>query len=237
MKKTFTLFLLFIAAIGFSQSVNDYKYVVLPNKFDFQKADNQYNLSTLTKMMLEKYGFTVYFEDDQKPDELALDRCKGMYANVEKVSGFLSTNVIITIKDCKGVVLFTSQTGKSKEKDYKVAYNEAFRKAARSFEGINYSYKGSTATSAQTVTTAETSPVAAVNPIAGQLFAQPIPNGYQLVDTTPKVVLRIYKTTKADSYTAISDKNNGLVFKKGDDWYFEYYENDQLRSEKLNIKF
>lgn len=231
MKKTITLLLLLAVSLGFSQTINDYKYVVLPNKFDFQKTENQYNLSSLAKMMLEKYGFTVYFADSQKPDQLALDRCKALYANVEKVSGFLSTNVIITLKDCKGTALFTSHTGKSKEKDYRVAYNEAFRIAAHSFDSLNYKYKGDA--------DSQPLPIIAEAPkrTEGILFAQPIPNGYQLVDSTPKVVLRIYKTSKTDSFTAITDNNNGLVFKKDNDWYFEYYENDKLISEKLNIKF
>jgi hypothetical protein len=80
-------------------------------------------------------------------------------------------------------------------------------------------------------------PVSSLNLEDVALFAQPIPNGYQLIDSTPKVVLRIYKTSKPDSFTAIAEGINGLVFKKDNDWYFEYYENDQLMSKKLNIKF
>ena len=168
---------------------------------------------------------------------MALDRCKAMYANVEKVPGFFNTNILITIKDCMGATLFSSAVGKSKEKDYKAAYNEAFRNAAHSFEGLNYTYKGSRDAS-KPVAVTEAAPVTKTIVNTDQvLFAQPITNGYQLIDSTPKVVLRIYKTTKADSYTAISDNNNGLVFKKGDDWFFEYYENDKLMSQKLNIKF
>jgi hypothetical protein len=34
------------------------------------------------------------------------------------------------------------------------------------------------------------------------LFAQPIANGYQLVDSTPKVVLKMYRTSQPDSYSA-----------------------------------
>jgi len=238
MKRIITLLALLLISTGFAQSVNDYKYVILPNKFDFQKTDNQYNLSTLAKLMLEKYGFVAYFENSQKPDELALDRCKALHANVEKIAGFLNTNLVITLKDCHGNTLFTSATGKSKAKDYRVAYNEAFRDAARSFDGLNYNYNRAVTPAPSTAETAATSVEAQVSSrTSGTLFAQPIPNGYQLVDSTPKVVLRIYKTSNPDSYTAISDKNNGLVFKKGDEWYFEYYENDKLISEKLDVKF
>jgi len=234
------LLLLLVVTTGFSQGINDYQYVLLPNKFGFQKSENQYNISTLAKMMLEKYGFEVYFENSKKPDELTLDHCKAIHANVEKVPGFLSTNVVITLKDCRGNVLFTSQEGKSKEKEYRVAYNEAFREAARSFDGLNYKYnnqKEATAKLTQEVSSPEISVAQSAARTGGTLSAQPIPNGYQLVDNTPKVVLRIYKTSKPDSYTAISDKNNGLVFKKGEEWFFEYYDADKLISEKLDIKF
>jgi hypothetical protein len=41
---------------GFSQrNVNDYKYVIVPEKFDFQKEPNQFKLNQLTKFLLKKY--------------------------------------------------------------------------------------------------------------------------------------------------------------------------------------
>jgi hypothetical protein len=142
MKKTITLLLLLITGFCFSQSVNDYQYVIVPERFEFQRSDNEYNINNLAKAMLEKYGFTAFFANGDKPDELALDRCKALYTDVQKVSGFLQTGLVIVLKDCKGNVLYTSDKGKSKEKDYNTAYNEAFRDAARSFAFINYKYNG-----------------------------------------------------------------------------------------------
>jgi hypothetical protein len=69
------------------------------------------------------------------------------------------------------------------------------------------------------------------------LYAQPIENGYQLVDATPKLVLKIFNTSQPDYFTAVSEAKNGVVFKKEGVWYFEYYENSVLKSDKLNIKF
>ena len=71
--------------------------------------------------------------------------------------------------------------------------------------------------------------------IQGTLYAQPIPNGYQLIDTTPKKVLTLLKTSAQDCY--IAGPTNGIVFKKDGAWYFEYYQNDKLTSQKLDIKF
>ncbi len=71
------------------------------------------------------------------------------------------------------------------------------------------------------------------------LYAQPIANGYQLVDSTPKIAMWLWKTSlnnvfRAEATEGVSD---GVVLKKGDKWYFEYYEGDKLMGQELNIKF
>lgn len=236
MKKILLLLVLCVSISGFSQTINDYKYVVVPKKFNFVKEENKYNLNQLTKMLFEKYGFEVYFEGDDKPVDLALDRCRALYGDLVNESGMLSTGLYITLSDCNGNVLFKSEKGKSKQKDFQKAYHQALREASASLDGLNYTY-----TAPEVFTPAAESPRQSVTGTPANdenvLFAQPIANGYQLVDTTPKVILRIYKTSQQDSFTAVSDTKNGVVFKKGNDWYFEYYLNDKLVSEKLNIKF
>lgn len=236
MRKTILFFALILSCTGFAQSINDYKYVIVPEKFEWLKEENKYNLNTLTKMLFEKTGFEVYHSSQKLPDELALDKCKALYAYVENESVLLSTRLVITLKDCTGKMVFKSVEGKSKEKSYQKAYYEAMREAAQSVNQLNYKYSGK-----NTAVAKSSSPIAAATPVtvdnANQLFAQPIANGYQLVDNTPKVVLKIFKTSQQDSFTAVSENKNGVVFKKGNDWIFEYYQNDQLVSEKLNIKF
>lgn len=68
-------------------------------------------------------------------------------------------------------------------------------------------------------------------------YAQEIPNGYQLVDKTPKVRLRIYKTETADMYIAESEETNGVVYKRDGKWFFEYYESGKKKVEELSLKF
>lgn len=249
MKKIVLLLALLITGAAFAQSesVNNYKYVIVPERFDFFKEANKYNLNSLTKMAFEKYGFVVLFDNEQMPPEIALNRCGALYGNLINDSNMLSTVITIVLKDCTGKVLFTSEKGKSKEKDYKKAYYAATREASASLANLAYQYVGD-ANSATAVTShpavKPTAPVSNTSPATpvpvnneNQLFAQPITNGYQLVDATPKVVLKIYKTSQPDSYSAQGDGKNGVVFKKGNDWFFEYYVNDKLVSEKLNIKF
>ena len=69
------------------------------------------------------------------------------------------------------------------------------------------------------------------------LYAQPVVNGFQLVDTTPKVVMKVYKTSNVSCFIAEKDNNNGVLISKAGQWYFEYYKNDKLFSEKIAVKF
>lgn len=69
------------------------------------------------------------------------------------------------------------------------------------------------------------------------LYAQEIPNGYQLVDSTPKVRLKIYNTSVPEVYIGVNEKGSGVVFKRANQWYFEYYVPDQLKIEEITIKF
>ena len=69
------------------------------------------------------------------------------------------------------------------------------------------------------------------------LYAQEIPGGFQLVDSTPKIKLKLYRTSIPDVFTVTYEKDNGVVFKKDGAWYLEYYLGGQLISEVLNIKF
>ncbi|MGI9550462.1 MAG: hypothetical protein ACR2MT_04630, partial [Aurantibacter sp.] len=69
------------------------------------------------------------------------------------------------------------------------------------------------------------------------LYAQKLENGYQLVDSSPKIKLKIRLTSLPDYYLAEGSGKSGVVYEKSGKWYFEYYSEDQLIVEELNIKF
>nr|WP_315149219.1 hypothetical protein [uncultured Flavobacterium sp.] len=71
----------------------------------------------------------------------------------------------------------------------------------------------------------------------GLLYAQATSYGYQLIDSEPKVVMKVYKTSNANSYMAKKGDIQGALVSKGNEWFFEYYQNDQLISEKIDVKF
>jgi len=237
--KKLLLLLLLVSTVGISQTVNDYNYVIIPSKFTFQKETNQYGLSTLSKLFMEKNGFTVFFDNEVLPDYAAKEQCK-LFLDVEKNSNMFSTKLTVILKDCKNNVVFTSAEGKSLDKDYKVAYNQALREAFRSFDNLNYKYNGGQNTNQETVSTSGNPvkesvsvPVSTVN----LLTAQPIENGFQLIDTTPKIVLKIYKTSQVDVFLADQDGQKGVLVKNKGQWIFEYYDKNNLVSKSLNIKF
>lgn len=69
---------------------------------------------------------------------------------------------------------------------------------------------------------------------SGVLYAQPIDNGFQIVDTTPKKVMILRNSGVKDVFTVEGKK--ALVYKKGDVWMYSE-SGDILKGEVINIKF
>ena len=148
MKYYFTYILaLFFSISGYSQSINDFKYVVIPKKFEFLKFDDQYQLNSLTQFLFTKYGFTAYVEGDEGILELA-DKtpCNTLYANVISDSNFIQSRLKIEVLDCNDQQIFITSEGKSKEKDYRRSYHNALREAFLDIESLQYKYDSSNET-------------------------------------------------------------------------------------------
>ncbi|MET4142336.1 hypothetical protein ABIB30_004737 [Pedobacter sp. UYP1] len=260
MKRYILLLLLFISFSGYAQhTINNYKYVLVPEKFSFLKEQDQYRLNTLAKFLLAEKGFDAYFDNFDLPTAIANNKCDALHAEVLEKKGMFTTNLTLLLKDCKGNIVFKSKEGKSREKEYKTSYNLALRDAFTSLDEVKYAYNGTVNSQDQQVATTITAvnapvatatvPVSAVvvtpaktvavetNQAAGTLYAQPTANGYQLIDTTPKKVLTLLKTSVQDYFIADNGTANGIVLKKNGEWFFEYYKDDKLMAEKLLIKF
>lgn len=269
MKKLIVLGLFLItASISAQESINQYKYIIVPKKFDFLKEPNQYRVNTYTKFLFEKNGFTAVYDDSQ-PTDLRVNPCLGLKANILDDSNLFTTKLSITLENCQGDIVFTSAEGRSKIKEYEEAYQDAIKDAFVSVRGLNYYHApaennmalmpaASAATSTMPSQASEASvsaPVAtgdqttsntsqaqgevatanAVDQYAGVLYAQPTANGYQLVDSTPKVIYKLTKTTQPNYF--LIQGGNGFVYKKDGQWIAEYYEGETLKQEVLNIKF
>lgn len=247
MKKTLII-ALFITTASFAQkSINTYKYVIVPTKFDFVKSKDKYQTSSLTKFLFNKYGFTALLEDEKLPEEVVNNRCLALTGAVRDESGLFTTKSIVELKDCNNKVVFTSKEGKSKEKEYKKAYHEAIRRAFKSVQALKYKY-----TPSKEVTTVKEEVVAPVvsavevvknktveaneeNTPKNVLYAQLITNGFQLVNTKPEVVFQVLKTSVKDVFV-IKDKD-GILYKNGDSWFAEYYTSGTKTTKQYQIKF
>ncbi len=243
----------------FSQtSLNDYKYVIVPNKFNFLTEADQYQLNSLTKFLFNKYGFNAVMENQTFPEDVAKNRCLALRSDVEKVKGFLKTKLVIVLKNCKNEIIFTSEVGETREKEYKRAYNLALRAAFESFESVNYIYNDSKTINDYTSTKVEvpikkeslnnkvekeliaiSTQVGGVEEKAAKqstvLYAQVIENGFQLVDSTPKVVMILLTTPKQDTF--IVKGKDAIVYKEDGFWYISQNDGKNYSTKLLNIKF
>lgn len=128
-----------IISKSFSQkSLSDYSYVIVSEQFEFQQEKDKYQLNSLTKFLFNKYGFHAYF-DREVP--LNVFRCDGLWAEAEGTPGFIITKVQLVLRDCTGEVIYRTNYGKSKVKDYKKAYYESVRNAFDDIIALNVMQK------------------------------------------------------------------------------------------------
>lgn len=143
MKHTFIFITtLFIGISLYSQSVNDYKYVVVSEKFNFLDTNDEYELNSLTKFLFNKYGFEAYIKGELMPFSINEQGCEALYADVLSDSGFIRTKLQIVLKNCHDEIIYSSSFGSSKDKNFKRAYHESLRKAFYDIQSLQYTYSG-----------------------------------------------------------------------------------------------
>ena len=233
---------------------NNYKYIIVLNKFNFLNSVDKYQTSSLTKFLLKKKGFIVFKSDEDFPSDLSKDKCLALTANVIDNSGMLTVKSKIELRDCNNNIVYVSKEGKSKEKLYKKAYQESIRNAYNSMTDVSYSQSTKSVIAAtisdEQVSSVKKLPKVIEAPITKKedvkevkalkksnpvLYAQPIKNGFQLVNTKPEVIFQLLKTNIKDYYI-IKDKN-GILYKNVNYWIAEFYEDNQFIVKKYQIKF
>jgi len=226
------VFCMFSSAYA-QQEVNNYRYLLLPEKFSFLKQNDQYNLNSLVKIHFEKLGFVVFFDSETLPDSLVNYNCNKLFADLESTGNFLTTKIVITLKDCKNNVVVRSKEGRSKEKDFKISYSQAFRDAFTTFRELGYQYQPKSTQAVIEPPKTSLSTHAEVE----LLYAQPTSNGYQLVDSSPKVVYKLVPTSSPVCFIAYKGDLQGVLVQKNTQWYFEYFANEVLESQLVAVKF
>jgi len=283
MKKTLYLFVVAFTIIGYCNAqLNDYKYMVVPKHFEIFNKANLYQTSTLVKFLYTNNGYTAIY-DDYLPEDLRNKGCLALKTELVNNSNLLSTRISIVLKDCNGIIIFTSQEGRSKEKSFKAAYAEAINEAFESFKALDYEYTskkkandgpktsnvendvklleertikesvvktpkpkiekeletldGNTKSTVLSDVKDKVNATKEVKQLSETLYAQPIENGFQLVDTSPKVKFIMKETLVPNVYVLNNCPTSGIVFKKDDKWFLQYANDKKESVRELNIKF
>jgi len=137
------IFIVVVAHLGLMATygqLNDYKYIVVPTKFEGFKNDNMFRTSTLVKYLFANEGFNTLYSNDL-PIDLEKNPCLGLRVELVNESGLLMTKTRLALNDCNGVVVMISQEGKTRTKDLEQAYREAISESFGSFRGLNYQYE------------------------------------------------------------------------------------------------
>lgn len=240
--------LLCFANLAFGQNLNQYKYVEVPQRFDFQKENNKFNVNLYTKMLLEKYGFVAYMKDELKPEEAATNYCdKVLSVNIEDQSTLFVQKFTVQLLDCQNNVVYSSKQGTSRTKDLKVASVQALRMAFESFDTLGYKYEEKTSTkivSAAANHSAEAlqlsnSPVSSeVKNSSAEIefIAKAIDNGF-LLQSASLPDIRMQKSNIDNYYIAQIGDLPAMIYRIGKVWKLDFYQNAKLQTKIISIRF
>lgn len=128
--------------VNAQSELDAYKYVIIQKQYSFQKSPDKYQLNSLAKFLLEKSDLKVLFATDQFPDDIALNRCLAVKAEIVDSSGMLKTKLLVNFRDCKNRIVYTTVLGRSNSKDYKKGYQEALRQSLAVFLTYKHRYTG-----------------------------------------------------------------------------------------------
>lgn len=230
MRKFLIVLSIVVSTFGYAQNLNEYKYAQVPSKFSFLKEDNMYNLNLLTKMYMQKFGFETYYNNETAPDDFIANNCNKIFVDILTNSNLFTTKVRVVLKDCKNNVLFTSEEGTSRDKEFRVAYNEALRMAFDNFavlKGHKFIEEKETIIRHQQDNEG----------LLYTLFPKMIKNGYELYQSKSKLIFTILKTKNENIFIAHKNDIQGIIYLKNKEWFFDYYKDEVLISEQIDIDF
>lgn len=159
----------------FSQDLNDYKYIIVPESYDILGKTNQYQLNALTKFLFEKNGFQTIMKTETWPEDLQQNPCLGISPVLVEDSGLFVTKMHIELQDCKGMSVYKTREGKSKEKEFQAAYQESFRDAFQDLADLQYEYKSSSGIAESVKKSSENSSVKVGRNITSEVKNEVVP--------------------------------------------------------------
>lgn len=229
MKKFLVIFIALFSINTFGQK----PIILISNKYEFQREANSFNINNMLKSILASNNYEVYFDDEVLPIEVAQNRCNALKGVLVDRSNVFLTRVKLQIQDCQNKLLFETAEVKSKEKDIQTAFIEVIKLLSPELKKYNPTIvkKNEVVEKNEIV---ETPSETIKNTTVKYQFVE-IANGYAIMDTTPKVILQIYKTTNPTVFIADKFGVKGIFTKTGNKGVFEYYLNDILMVEEFSF--
>lgn len=226
-----------VVLFTFSTQADAQVKIVLPRQFKMMNEVDKYSLNTMTKDFLKLNGFDVFYEDEVSKD-VVVNACNYLYGEYNDHNTMFKTALEFELKDCFGNVVFKSDEGVSREKDYRVSYREAFRKA---FYSKLADLKKVTLTDSKTVrnTNAAAASVETIKTVQNttKVGYRWIGRGIKtsLVDAQNAPYISLTQTSFDSMYIALKGNQTGLFYQKNGSWYFEYEKDNVLSIENIQI--
>ena len=127
MKKISMFVLAVCSTMAFAQKVSDYKYVMIPEKF--QTFKNSYGLEASLAKALQGKKYEILPEAmDKWPTVARNNSCNVVNAEVLNDKNLFTNKVILQFKDCNKKVIFESK-GRSDIKEFEEGFADALKEA------------------------------------------------------------------------------------------------------------
>lgn len=240
--------------------INNYKYIIVPLKFDFQSEKNEYLLTSLTKHLFDQEDYETYVEELKIPDDYAMNNCLGLTAILESQPADMfsfRTEVRLKLVNCKNKVLY-SHKGSSRKKEFKEAYKDATKKAFAPLRNFKYHYNGSKqrifqsaeddeamAEASQGRQEKKEKDVSRMGQLDGDEFIyqnktfylKKIDAGYLLKNRETEERFGFISKTSSGDYLFNSDQINGSAkISAEDNIIVEYFDRDAGKTQKMTLK-
>jgi len=137
---TILFFTITFFTVAQNQDLNQYKYIVVENQYDFQNEANEYRLNELIVFEFEKRNFNAFRNSAILPEDMNRGVCNALQLKIDE-SGSFTRNLILRLVNCDGDTVFTSKKGVGRTKSNDKAYFEAVRDAMTSFDAVDYKFK------------------------------------------------------------------------------------------------
>ncbi|KFC18790.1 hypothetical protein [Chryseobacterium sp. FH1] len=231
MKKLSILFSIFLIVLIKSQSVSDYKYIVIPSEFADFKGSKSFGLTAIIEKSLKNKKYVVLSESKSDwPSEALQNPCGILNTDLSDDSNMFKNRVILQFKDCDNKVVL-SQKANSSIKDFEPGYQEAVKNALVFVSASNPNLQKLAET--KPVETKPQEEIKTVESKTGTTSAQKFSNGkmnfqkiqidnsqFILVDGNSSVPFATFKsTTKADVFRVKLSSGESTI---------GYYENGNI---------